>query len=172
MTRVPALHPDLDHVAHLLGTWSGRGHGDYPTIESFDYVETITFDHVGKPFLRYEQRTRRLEPDGSTGGPLHAESGYWRFPSDGRVEMVISHPTGINEIEEGTISVDPDGRTVITLAATSVTTTTSAKDVTEIERTFHVVADTIDYRVRMAAVGLTLQHHLAAELRRATGATG
>ena len=161
-----ALHPQLTHVAPLLGTWNGQGHGEYPTIDSFDYVESITFDHVGKPFLRYEQRTRRIEADGSLGPPFHAESGYWRFPSPGRVEVVLSHPTGINEIEEGTVTTEPDGSIVVELATTSVHTTGSAMSVTALGRAFHVTAETISYRLSMAAVGLPLQHHLAAELRR------
>ncbi len=131
---MPDLHPDLAHVAHLLGTWSGRGHGEYPTIDSFDYVETVTFSHVGKPFLRYEQRTRRIESDGSLGAPLHAETGYWRFPVPGRVEAVLSHPTGVTEVEEGSITVRSDGATVIDLASTSVTLTASAKSVTALGR--------------------------------------
>lgn len=162
------LHPDLAHVAHLLGTWSGRGHGEYPTIDSFDYAETITFSHIGKPFLRYEQRTRRIESDGSLGAPLHAETGYWRFPVPGRVEAVLSHPTGVNEVEEGSITVRSDGATVIELASTSVTLTASAKSVTALGRTFEVSDDSISYRLAMAAVGLPLQHHLAATLTRQT----
>lgn len=165
----PDLHPDLGHVAHLLGTWSGRGHGEYPTIPSFDYTETITFTHVGKPFLAYTQRTRRVEPDGSLGPPLHAESGYWRFPAPGRVEAVLSHPTGVNEVEEGTIERSSDGATVIELTSTSVALTTSAKSVTALGRTFEIVGDSITYRLSMAAVGLPRQHHLAARLTRQPG---
>lgn len=159
------LHPSLDHVACLLGTWSGRGHGEYPTIESFDYLETVTFGHVGKPFLAYQQRTRAILPDGTIGQPLHAESGYWRFPADGRVEVVVSHPTGINEVEEGSVEID-DAGLHLELASTSVALSSSAKQVTAIERTFSVRGDTLDYRVRMAAVGEPLQHHLAATLLR------
>ncbi len=166
---MPELHPQLSPVAALIGTWVGPGHGQYPTIPSFDYVETVEFGHVGKPFLAYTQRTRAATPDEDGGGggpPLHAESGFWRFPGEGRVEVVLSHPTGITEIEEGTINVDADGTIVIDLASTAVTMSSTAKSVSGVERTFRIHGDALDYTVRMAAVDLPLQHHLAATLRR------
>lgn len=164
MSPSPPFHDALAHVAVLLGSWSGSGHGVYPTIEPFEYAETVTFGHVGKPFLAYGQRTRALV-DGSPGLPLHAESGYWRFPSIGRVEVVIVHPTGVTEIEEGTL-VHDGGATIIELATSAVGLTTTAKSVTAIERSFRIEGDRLDYTVRMAAVGLPLQHHLAATLHR------
>lgn len=163
------LHPALRHVEHLLGTWSGRGHGEYPTIEPFDFAESITFGHVGKPFLAYQQRTRSLGTAGSPGHPMHAESGYWRFPGPGLVEVVLSHPTGVVEIEEGTIEVALDGSIAIELATTQVVRTSTAKQVAGLERRFTIRDDVLEYEVRMAAVGLPMQHHLAARLEREAG---
>jgi hypothetical protein len=157
----PPLHADVEILAPLLGTWEGEGTGEYPTIESFGYVETITFGHVGKPFLAYTQRTRASDDQ----RPLHAEMGYWRVPGPGRVEFLVAHPTGITELAEGTLAVD-GGVILIELEATSIGRTASAKQVTALARSFRIDGDVIDYTVHMAAVGQPLQHHLAASLRR------
>ena len=159
------LHEALAHVAALLGTWSGTGAGEYPTIEPFRYTETVTFGHVGKPFLAYGQRTRALLDDGTDGLPLHAEAGYWRFPPGGRAEVVLAHPSGITEIQEGTVTAD--GATlVIELRSTSVVTTATAKSVVAVERSFRVDGDVLDYTLAMAAVGVPMTHHLSARLLR------
>ena len=69
---------------------------------------------------------------------MHAESGYWRFPAPGRVELVLSHPTGVVEIEEGTLGVRLDGSILIELTTTTVALSSTAKDVSAIQRRFHV----------------------------------
>ncbi|WP_102143641.1 peroxynitrite isomerase [Mycobacterium hubeiense] len=155
------LHPDIAALAPLLGTWSGEGAGEYPTIEPFEYVEEVTFGHVGKPFLAYSQRTKAKDD----GRPLHAETGYLRVPSPSRVEMVLAHPTGITEIQEGTLSLR-EASIVMELHATTIGLTATAKDVTALSRSIRVDGDELTYTVRMGAVGQPLQHHLAATLHR------
>jgi hypothetical protein len=134
----PELHPDVTVLAPLLGTWEGSGTGEYPTIDDFAYLESITFAHVGKPFVAYSQRTRH--PD--TSAPMHAETGYLRVPRPGSIEIVMAQPTGLAEIYEGAV-VGGDAPLVIDVRSTSINAT-----------------------FRMAAVGQPLQHHLSATLHR------
>lgn len=157
----PDLHPGLSVLAPLLGTWTGSGAGEYPTIPAFGYLEEVTFGHVGKPFLSYGQRTRATDD----GRPLHAETGYLRVPSPGRVELVLAHPTGITEIQEGSLTVTGD-LLELELAATSIGLTASAKDVTALGRSIRVDGNQLTYTLRLGAVGQPLQHHLAATLHR------
>jgi THAP4-like, heme-binding beta-barrel domain len=158
---MPELHPDIAVLAPLLGTWVGRGAGEYPTIESFTYSEEVTFGHVGKPFLSYGQRTKSL----ADGRPLHAETGYVRVPSPGRIEWVLAHPTGVTEIQEGHLTVRA-GVIELELTASTIGRTASAKDVEGLGRSFRIEGDAMTYNVDMAAVGQPLQHHLSAMLTR------
>lgn len=158
MPDAPQLHADVTHLAFLLGHWAGDGSGHYPTIDDFEYREQVWFEHVGKPFISYRQATKHA----TTGLPLHAEAGYLRPVETDHIELVVVQPSGIVELHEGIV----DG-TTIRLHSTSVLTTATAKDVTEVVRTIDVLDDQLTYDLSMAAVGLPLQHHLRAVLSRA-----
>ncbi|MDH5291567.1 MAG: FABP family protein, partial [Acidimicrobiia bacterium] len=87
----------------------------------------------------------------------------------GRLEVVLSHPSGLLELQLGTINGSPaGGGAVIELRSSAVVGTPTAKSVTEVHRRFELSADgqVISYDVSMAAMGLPLTHHLHAELRR------
>lgn len=153
----PPLHDAIAHLSFLVGHWAGQGSGHYPTIEDFDYREQVWFEHVGKPFIAYRQGTKHA----STGLPLHAESGYLRPVGTTGLELVLVQPSGIVEVHEGEV----DG-TSLQLRSTNVLTTATAKDVAAVERSIRVDDDRLTYDLSMAAVGLELQHHLAATLTR------
>lgn len=147
-----------DHpLAFLLGTWTGSGRGEYPTIDDFEYREELTFSLAGRPFVTYGQRTWHAVDD----RPLHAETGYWRCPSPGTIELVLAHPTGVVEVSHGTVE-----GTSLHVLTTSVACSGSAKQVTALERHIEVDGDVLRYRTAMAAVGYPLTHHLAGELLR------
>ena len=160
-TAPPSLHRDLAPLALLLGEWSGPGRGSYPGIEDFDYLETLHFGHAGKPFLTYAQRTFHA----GDGRALHVETGYLRPAGAGRVELVVAQPTGVVEIDEGTLDT-AGGDLEIRLGSRFVGLTSSAKEVTEVGRTLSLDGGVLRTTLAMAAVGHSLTHHLASELRR------
>jgi hypothetical protein len=161
----PMLHEHLAPLAGLVGTWQGEGHGDYPTIQAFTYGESLTVGHVGKPFLTVRQRT--WAP--STGAPMHAEDGYLRLAAPGgtgdrqprAAELVIAHPMGIVEVEEGLLE---DG--VLRLTSTHVGRTSTAKDVRSLRRELRLDGDRLAYDLWMAYADVPETHHLRADLHR------
>jgi hypothetical protein len=159
------MHPALAPLVDLVGTFEGDGEGDYPTIAPFRYRERVAFGHAGKPLLTYQQQT--WQP--GTEVPMHTEVGYLRVPGPAggdppgttRVEFLITQPTGIVEVEEGTLA---DG--VMTLATTTLGRTATAKDVRSVRRTFVLRDDLLVYDLWMAFAHVPDTHHLHAELRR------
>lgn len=156
MAAAIPVHPALEPVAFLLGTWKGEGEGSYPTIDSFKYGEEIRLWHSGKPVMAYAQKTWKL----ASGEPMHAESGYWRPKPDGNIEVVIAQSTGLAEVQKGTY--DGAARSV-KLTSSQVANATKVRSVT---RTFVVEGDTLKYTVEMATTAQPLQPHLKATLQR------
>lgn len=155
------LHPAVEHLAPLVGTWRGRGHGHYPTIHDFDYRDEIQFISTPKPFLLYRQSTWIGEE------PMHVETGYVRAPSPDVIEVVIAIPSGQTEngagtcrIEDGAIHIETDAGVVCTPAA---------KQVDRITRVLDCFEDDLVYDMSMTAVGRPHTHHLRSQLTRVRG---
>ena len=168
MPDPPPLHPDVAPVAFLLGTWEGEGKGEYSTIYAFEYGEAVSFWSTGKPFLSYSQITWSLVDE----RPLHSEMGFLRGHGPGQqLEWVIAHGTGLTELSVGWAT----GRH-LELESKRIGLAPTAKEVTRVNRRFDVIPDTrggvLRYELDMAAVGLTLQHHLSAELHKQADAVG
>lgn len=151
-----ALHPLLEPIAFLLGTWRGGGSGHYPSIDNFTYTEEMVFGHSGKPVLVYSSKTRNAK----TGLALHAEAGYWR-PQEGGLEVVLAHSFGVVEIMDGTI----DG-TTITLRSKHFQKTDTAKTIVDEGRVLRVDGDVLSYEMQLAFGEHELQPHLEAQLNR------
>ena len=128
------LHPALAAVAGLLGTWRGEGHGEYPTISSFDYTEEVAFSHAGKPFLQYLQRT--WSP---AGVPMHTETGFLRVIEGQRVEFILAQPTGQTELAEGQLEATTEGLRF--RLADRIANSASAKQVDATERDLVLAGD-------------------------------
>ncbi|KAJ9562976.1 hypothetical protein OSB04_008136 [Centaurea solstitialis] len=151
------VHPAVEPLAYLIGTWRGEGEGGFPTISSFTYGEELTFTHPGnKPVIAYSQKTWKL----SSGEPMHAESGYWRPKPDGTIEVVIAQSTGLVEVQKG--SYDAENKSV-KLHSEVIG---NASKVKEITRVFTVVNEELSYVVEMETNLTDRQPHLKASLKK------
>ena len=65
-------------MAWLLGRWGGRGKGDYPTIEPFEYGQELVFTHDGRPFFHYFARSWIVDADGEKVRDAAQEAGFLR----------------------------------------------------------------------------------------------
>lgn len=156
------LAPLLD-LAPFAGSWIGSGEGHYPTIDDFSYDEQIDFVAGGKPFLTYLSRTWKP----GQGMAMHTENGFLRTLSDGKIELLISQPTGFVEIHRGEVR---DGALELTLSVLEASP--DAKAVHEIRRRFVVSGDVLRYDLWMAHDRTPMTHHLSAELTRRPRGTG
>src|SRR3954454_25160150 len=104
----------------MLGTWRGNGHGDYPTIEGFQFGQELIFTHDGRPFFHYFSRSWIIDEHGQKGREGALGPGSLGCNPEGRVELVLTHHTGFGEIWYGEAA---GGRLEITTDAVAGTET-------------------------------------------------
>jgi hypothetical protein len=156
------LHPNCGPVAWLLGTWRGNGHGDYPTIDKFEFGQELVFAHDGRPFFHYFSRSWIIDESGEKVRDAALETGFLRCQEDGKVELLLSHNTGFVEIWYGDAG---GGKLDVTTDA--VVRSHTAKEYVAGKRLYGNVEGDLLYAYDMAAMGEALQPHLWARLQRA-----
>lgn len=163
----PDLHEQCVGLLPLIGVWRGTGEVVYPTIDGpFHFGQQITFAHDGRPFVSYEARSWLLGEDGEIIRPAARETGFWRPQSDGSLEVLIAHHTGIVEVYYG---AKGDLRSW-EIETDAVARTPSAKEVTGAKRLYGLVNQgDLAYVDERAMVGQGLQPHLSALLHRVVG---
>src|SRR3546814_2652207 len=119
------LHPDCGPIAWMLGTWAGNGHGEYPTIEKFGFGQELIFTHDGRPFFHYMARAWIIDETGEKVRDAAIETGFLRARGEGKVELVLTHASGIAEVWYGEA-----GAGKLEIATDAVVRTESAKEVT------------------------------------------
>jgi len=148
----------------LAGEWTGAGIGLYPTIEPFEYLETLRFalDEKGAN-LHYEQKTRRRNIGQSDYVSSHWESGFLRLLADDQVEIVNVQIGGRVEILTGSIENTSEGF-VLRLKSSLFANDPRMQEAT---RTITLDKDSLHYSMYMQTTKVpNLAIHLEAQLLR------
>ena len=155
------LHPDLMPLAWLVGSWRGKGRGEYPNVPSFQFAQEVSFNHDGRPFLNYFSRSWIIDESNEIIRPAASEVGFWRVKENNVLEVILAHNTGIAEGWVGIVS-----GAKIQLEMDQGYSSPSAKIVTAGSRLYGLVEGELFTSYDMAAEGQTLQAHLWSSLER------
>ena len=155
------LHADLNPLAWMIGTWRGKGRGEYDGVEPFEFAQEVVFNHDGRNFMSYYSRSWILDSNGDIIRPGASETGFWRVKENKVLEVLISHNIGITEGWLGHF----DGPK-IQLAMDQGYSAPSAKVVTAGVRLYGLVEGELFYAYDMAAEGHELQAHIWSSLER------
>jgi hypothetical protein len=157
------LHPDLMPLAWLVGTWRGKGRGEYPNIEGFQFAQEVSFNHDGRAFLNYFSRSWIIDENDEIVRPAASEVGFWRIKEKNVLEVLLAHNSGI---AEGWVGLVQGAK--IQLAMDQGYSSPTAKIVTAGSRLYGLVEGELFTSYDMAAQGQTLQAHLWSSLERQT----
>ena len=157
------LHPDLMPLAWLVGTWRGKGRGEYPNTPGFQFAQEVSFNHDGRPFLNYFSRSWIIDENDEIIRPAASEVGFWRIKEKNVLEVLLAHNTGI---AEGWVGLVQGAK--IQLAMDQGYSSPTAKIVTAGSRLYGLVEGELFTSYDMAAQGQTLQAHLWSSLERQT----
>ena len=159
-----SVNPTSDHqlFALLQGIWTGEGRGQFPTVTSFDYRETLTFTLRDDKTLAYEQRTQKRYDGQTEWLDSHWENGFIRILENGDMELTCAQ-IGRTEVLVGAVESRGD---VIRMHFASKTITNDPRMVSS-ARTFELEEDSLRYEMEMQTTAVErLTLHLKIELSR------
>jgi len=146
----------------LEGTWAGEGRGQFPTVNSFDYRETLTFTRRDEKTLAYEQRTQRRSDGQTEYRESHWENGFIRILENDDLELVNVQSNGRSEVLDGNIETLDS---MIRIHFVSKALTNDSRMVSS-ARTFELEGDTLHYEMEMQTTKVNqLTQHLKIALR-------
>jgi hypothetical protein len=147
----------------LIGEWSGTGRGEFPTIEPFEYLETISFAADHRPFLHYEEKTKRRNAGQTDYVPSHWESGFLRLLANGEVELINTQGSGRLERLTGSLEQTETGL-ILRLKSTAFL---NDPRMVETSRTITVEGNSMHYTQTMYTTAVSgPAHHVEARLDR------
>jgi len=147
----------------LEGTWEGEGRGQYPTINSFDYRETLIFTRRDEKTLAYEQRAQKRYDGQTEYLESHWENGFIRILEKDELELVNTQSGGRGEVLVGRIETLA---TLLRIHFVSKAFTNDPRMVSS-ARTFELEGDTLRYEMEMQTTEVhRLTHHLKITLQR------
>ena len=147
----------------LEGTWIGEGRAFFPTIDTFEYRETLTYTRQNDNSLFYEQRTEKRLQGQETFLTSHWESGFLRILEKGGVELINAQSGGRSEVLAGTVeTMDQNVR----LSFVSQGLMNDERMIAS-ARTFEINQGTLKYEMGMKTTRVdSLTPHLTATLQR------
>jgi len=153
MNNNPTTTPQL--LTLLEGTWAGEGRGGFPTVNSFDYRETLTFTRRDEKTLVYEQRTQKRYDGQDEWLESHWENGFIRILENGELELT-SAQIGRTEVLVGKIEM----QSMLTRIHFVSKIITNDSRMVSSARRFELEGDSLRYEMEMqtTAVNQSTQH--------------
>lgn len=162
------LSLSIEELGFLVGTWSGTGHAEYPTIQPVEYLEELTFSVNEKdPVIHVEQKTWIESTDAKAREPLFWESGFLIDKGSGIFELVSAQKSGRMEVLRGKARrMDPN---TIELPLMSVSIVNDDRMIRS-GRTLTFSPEKLYYELNMSTTANpSFQRHVAALLTKSTG---
>ena len=103
----------ISDLYFLIGNWEGSGYAQFPTIESVEYNESMTFSsNHSDPVIFYEQRSW-ISSGPKSGKPIFWESGFIIQKENNEFILSNCQKSGRVELSKGKVSIEPDSMKMI-----------------------------------------------------------